>query len=166
MIQDGMVVSVHYTLKNDAGETLDSSGESPLSYLHGARNIVPGLERKLTGRKTGDKLDVTVEPGDGYGMRDPRAVQEIPRTAFPPEAPIELGASFVVETPDGDMLQLHVTAISKGPDGVDVVRCDANHPLAGERLHFAIEIVEVRDATGEERAHGHVHGPGGHGHGH
>lgn len=164
MIQDGMVVSVHYTLKNDAGETLDSSGDSPLAYLHGARNIVPGLERKLTGRKSGDKLDVVVDPGDGYGMRDPRAVQEVPRNAFPPDAPLEVGASFVVETPDGEMMQLHVTAITPGADGIDLIRCDANHPLAGERLHFAIEVVEVRDATDEERAHGHVHGPHGHGH--
>jgi FKBP-type peptidyl-prolyl cis-trans isomerase SlyD len=165
MIEDGKVVSVRYTLRNDAGEELDASGDAPLSYLHGARNIVPGLERKLTGRKVGDALEVIVDPGDGYGMRDPRAVQEVPRTAFPPDAPLEVGASFVVEAPSGELLQLHVTAITAGADGVDMIRCDANHPLAGERLHFAVEVVEVRDATAEERIHGHVHGPGGHAHG-
>ncbi|MBX7191848.1 MAG: FKBP-type peptidyl-prolyl cis-trans isomerase [Sandaracinaceae bacterium] len=164
MIEDGKVVSVHYTLKNDAGEQLDASGSEPLAYLHGAQNIVPGLERKLTGRKVGDKVDVVVDPGDGYGMRDPRAVQDVPRAAFPPDAPIEVGAAFVVETPTGELMQLHITAITKGPDGAELVRCDANHPLAGERLHFAVEIVEVRDATDEERVHGHVHGAGGHHH--
>ena len=164
MIEDGKVVSVHYTLKNDAGEEIDASGDAPLAYLHGAHNIVPGLERKLTGRKVGDKLDVIVDPGDGYGMRDPRAVQDVPRTAFPPDAPLEVGAAFVVETPTGELMQLHVTAITPGADGVDMIRCDANHPLAGERLHFAVEVMEVRDATDEERVHGHVHGEGGHHH--
>jgi FKBP-type peptidyl-prolyl cis-trans isomerase SlyD len=164
MIENGKVVSLSYVLKNDAGETLDSSGDVALQYLHGASNIVPGLERKLGGRKVGDKLDVVVDPGDGYGMRDPRAVQDIPREAFPPDAPIEVGASFVVETPNGGLLQLHITALSKGPGGEDLVRCDANHPLAGERLHFSVEILGVRDATDEERVHGHVHGPGGHHH--
>ena len=165
MIEDGKVVSVHYTLKNDAGETLDSSApDEPLAYLHGAHNIVPGLERKLTGRKPGDKLEVVVDPGDGYGMRDPRGVQDVPRNAFPPDAPLEVGASFVVETPNGELMQLHVTAIKPGPDGVDLITCDANHPLAGERLHFSVEVVGVREPTDEETTHGHVHGPGGHHH--
>jgi FKBP-type peptidyl-prolyl cis-trans isomerase SlyD len=164
MIENGKVVSLSYVLKNDAGETLDSSGDEALSYLHGAQNIVPGLERKLGGRKVGEKLDVVVDPGDGYGMRDPRAVQDVPREAFPPDAPIEVGAAFVVETPNGEMMQLHITAITKGADGQELVRCDANHPLAGERLHFSVEILGVREATDEERTHGHVHGPGGHHH--
>ncbi len=165
MIENGKVVSLSYTLKNDAGELLDSSPpDESLSYLHGASNIVPGLERKLGGRKVGDKLDVVVDPGDGYGMRDPRAVQDIPREAFPPDAPIEIGASFVVETPSGDVMQLFITAISKDADGKDLIRCDANHPLAGERLHFSVEILDIRDASDEEKTHGHPHGPGGHHH--
>ncbi len=156
MIAAGMVVSLQYTLKNDAGDVLDRSEGGPLLYLHGAENIVPGLERKLTGRKVGDQLDVVVEPADGYGSRDPRGVQDVPRGAFPPDAPLEVGASFVAETPDGHPMQLWVTKLDD-----EMVRCDANHPLAGERLHFSVEITAVRDATDEEKAHGHPHGPGG-----
>ena len=163
MIAAGMVVSLHYTLKNDAGDVLDQSDSKaePLVYMHGAENIVPGLERKLSGRKVGDKLEVVVEPADGYGTRDPRGVQDVPREAFPPDAPIEVGASFVVETPDGQPMQLWITKLEK-----DTVTCDANHPLAGERLHFSVEILGVREATAEEKEHGHPHGPDGHGHHH
>lgn len=159
-IAQNMVVSFHYTLKNDGGEVLDeSSGDEPMMYLHGHDNIVPGLERKLTGRKVGDKLEVVVDPADGYGERDPRGKQEIPRAAFPDDAPIEVGISFVIQTPDGDVVPMWIVGI----DG-DRVSCDLNHPLAGERLHFAVEVMAVRDATSEELEHGHPHGPGGHHH--
>ncbi len=161
MIAAGKVVSLHYTLKNDAGETLDKSEGEPLVYLHGGDNIVPGLERKLSGRKVGDKLDVVVEPEDGYGTRDPRGVQDVPREAFPPDAPIEVGASFVVETPDGQPMQLWITKLEG-----DSVTCDANHPLAGQCLHFSVEIAAIRDATAEETEHGHPHGADGHDHHH
>jgi FKBP-type peptidyl-prolyl cis-trans isomerase SlyD len=159
MIAPGMIVSLQYTLKNDAGETLDQSDAEPLEYLHGEENIVPGLERALSGRKVGDKLDVVVEPVDGYGERDPRGVQDVPREAFPADAPLEVGATFAVETPEGEPMQLWITKLEK-----DTVRCDANHPLAGERLHFAVEVVAIREATEEEKEHGHPHGPDGHHH--
>ena len=160
LIANGKVVSFNYTLRNDAGETLDESGPGePMMYLHGADNIVPGLERKLSGRGVGEKLDVIVEPADGYGERDSAGVQDVPREAFPPDAPLQEGVSFVVETPDGRAFPLWVVSVSE-----TTVRCDANHPLAGVRLHFAVEITHVRDATREEMDHGHPHGPGGHHH--
>lgn len=160
LIAENKVVSFHYVLKDDDGKVLDESGgDEPLMYLHGHDGIVVGLERKLTGRKVGDKLDVVVEPADGYGERDPQALRKIPRDAFPDDAPLDVGISFFVETPDGQVAPLWVV----GVEG-DSVSCDFNHPLAGVRLHFSVEIVDIRDATSEELEHGHAHGPHGHGH--
>jgi FKBP-type peptidyl-prolyl cis-trans isomerase SlyD len=158
-IVDGAAVSFHYTLKNDAGEVLDSSsGGEPMTYLHGSGNIVPGLERELTGKVQGTHLEVRVEPVDAYGLRD-RELEEVPRQAFPPGLEIKKGMMFQAETPEGHVVPLWVADV-KG----DTVFVDPNHPLAGVTLHFTVDIVEVRAATGEELAHGHVHGPGGHHH--
>ena len=159
-VAENMVVSFHYVLKNGEGEVLDQSGgDEPMMYLHGHDNIVPGLERKLTGRAIGDKLEVVVAPGDGYGESDPGAKRTIPRDAFPPDAPIEVGVSFVIQTPDGDMVPMWIVGANDKE-----VSCDLNHPLAGVTLHFAVELVAMRDATPEELEHGHPHGPGGHHH--
>lgn len=158
-ITDRSVVSFHYTLTNDAGEVIDASaGGEPLAYLHGAGNIVPGLENALTGKAAGDKLTVKVAPADGYGERDDRLVQSVPRRAFQGVADIKPGMSFVSQGPEGQT-RIVVTQVAG-----DMVTVDGNHPLAGETLNFEVEITEVRDATEEELSHGHVHGPGGHHH--
>lgn len=157
LIAKDSVVSLEYTLRSDAGETLDSSaGEGPLVYLHGYENIVPGLERQLAGKQKGDALQVSVSPEEGYGPRDPRKTMEVPRSQLPPGAP-QVGMMLRGQSQAGDIISLWITAV--GPDSVTV---DGNHPMAGRTLHFDVTVLDVRVATDEERAHGHVHGPGGH----
>jgi FKBP-type peptidyl-prolyl cis-trans isomerase SlyD len=155
------VVLIRYTLKNDAGEVLDSSdGGAPLAYLHGQGNIVAGLETALGGKQAGDKLSVRVVAADGYGVRDASLVQQVPRRSFGGVSNIKTGMQFHVQTAQGQKRVVTVTRI-KG----DMVTVDGNHPLAGENLNFDVEVTEVRDATAEELEHGHVHGTGGHHHG-
>lgn len=154
------VVSIHYTLTDDAGSVLDSSNNAdPLVYLHGAQNIIPGLENALTGKRAGDSLDVRVSPEEGYGLRVPELIQQVPREMFQGVAQIEPGMSFQAQDQSGYMQRVHVTAV----DG-DLVTVDANHPLAGQHLNFNVSIVDIRPATTEEIDHGHVHGPHGHHH--
>jgi len=158
-IAEQKVVSIHYTLTNDEGTVLDSSASGhPLSYLHGFGNIIPGLENALSGKAQGDRMKVSVEPGEGYGERDAGLVQDVPKSAFKGVAEIAPGMQFQAQGPHGTRLVV-VTAV-----GADTVTVDANHPLAGQTLHFDVEVAEVRDATEEELEHGHVHGPGGHHH--
>jgi FKBP-type peptidyl-prolyl cis-trans isomerase SlyD len=159
LIAENCVVSIFYELTNDAGEVLDASGEGePLTYLQGAQNIIPGLENQLTGKTTGDRLKVTVQPEDGYGSHSPNLVQEVPRNAFPEPDALEVGMRFNAQSENGTM-SVVITAVS-----ADTVTVDANHPLAGQVLHFAVTIADVRAASAEELAHGHVHGPHGHHH--
>jgi len=158
-IADRCVVSIHYTLKNDQGDVLDSSeGHEPLAYLHGAGNIVPGLEQALAGRRAGEKLSVKVSPEQGYGVRDESLVQQVPRRAFQGVKDLEPGMRFHADSRHGPML-VSVTRVQG-----DMVTVDGNHQLAGETLNFDIAIQDVRAATEEELGHGHVHGPGGHAH--
>jgi FKBP-type peptidyl-prolyl cis-trans isomerase SlyD len=149
-------VTIHYTLRDDAGEVLDSSdGRDPMTYLHGAGNIVPGLEKALDGKQAGDEVKVKVAPADGYGERDDANVRNVPRRRLP-EGKIEAGMRLRLQTEQGPII-VAVTNVQG-----DYVTIDGNHPLAGRTLHFEVKVVEVRDATAEERTHGHVHGPGGH----
>lgn len=158
-ISESRVVLMHYTLTNNRGEVLDSSsGREPLAYLHGAGNIIPGLEKALEGKQAGDKLKVAVEPKDGYGERDPSLVQQIPRRAFKGINNLRVGQQLQAQGPQG-MRSITVVAMAG-----DMVTVDGNHQLAGEALNFEVEITEVRAATAEEMSHGHVHGPGGHHH--
>jgi len=153
------VVSIHYTLKDQAGTVLDSSdGGSPLVYLHGHGNIIPGLESALTGKSAGEKLAVEVPPADAYGERDDRMVQEVPRRAFQGISDIKPGMRFSAQGQNGPM-SVVVTRVAG-----DMVTVDGNHPLAGQTLFFDVEITGVREASDEEIAHGHVHGEGGHHH--
>jgi len=147
------VASIHYTLKDGAGAVLDSSdGNEPLAYIHGIGNLVPGLETALEGKASGDKLSVSVAPADGYGPRDDKLVQKVPKRMF--EGSVELGMRF-----HAGPSVVTVTLIQG-----DMVTVDANHPLAGQDLHFTVEVIDVRDASEEELEHGHVHGAGGHHH--
>ncbi|MDA7947389.1 MAG: peptidylprolyl isomerase [Hyphomicrobiaceae bacterium] len=152
-IGDKCVVSFHYTLTNADGEKLDSSdGRDPLKYLHGASNIVPGLEKALEGKSAGDNLKVTVEPGDAYGDVNPELVHKVPRTAFESTQEIKPGMQFQAQGPDGEA---HLITV-KDVDGEEVT-VDANHPLAGQTLHFDVEVKDVREATKEELENGHAH---------
>ena len=156
-IKKDSVVTFNYTLKDDAGAEIDSSAPGePLAYLHGHGNLVPGLERELEGKNAGDKLTVKVAPADGYGERNKDLIQKIPRRSLKGINQITVGMRLQAQTPEGPR-PVVVTAVTG-----DMVTIDGNHPLAGQNLNFDIELVEVRDATAEELAHGHVHGPGGH----
>ena len=158
-ISNDCVASFHYTLTDNTGKVLDSSsGQEPLSYLHGAHNIIPGLESALEGKKVGDKLNVAVPAADAYGLRNDDLMQELPSSMFSGIEKIEIGMEFHAETEHG----LQVVTVTK-VDG-DQITIDGNHPLAGIDLNFAVEITEVRAATEEELSHGHAHGAGGHHH--
>jgi FKBP-type peptidyl-prolyl cis-trans isomerase SlyD len=153
------VVTIRYTLESPEGEVLDTSeGGAPLAYVHGTDSIVPGLERALAGKTKGESFDVRVAPEQGYGSRDESLVHSVTRAQLPPGLELEVGAQLVARGPDGDTV---VTVVAL--EGEDVT-LDGNHPLAGMELRFHGAIEDVRAATREELAHGHVHGPGGHHH--
>jgi FKBP-type peptidyl-prolyl cis-trans isomerase SlyD len=160
VIAEKKVVRIDYTLKNASGDVLDTSdGGEPLTYLHGASQIVPGLERELAGMEAGQSKDVVVSPEDGYGQPDPQGIFGVPRAAFPAEAQLTVGETFMGEDDEGGAVPVRVVEVRE-----DTVIVDANHPLAGETLYFHVDIREVRDATLEELMHGHAHGPGEHQH--
>lgn len=161
-VAEGKVVVMHYTLKDGEDNTLDtSSGSEPLAYLHGAKNIVPGLEKALDGQAVGYKDTVTVAPKEGYGERVDAPPQAVPRSAFPKEVDLQPGMQFVAEGPNSQQVPVWVLGVQG-----DSVLLEAQHPLAGVTLHFDVEIVAIRDATEDERSHGHPHGPDGNAHHH
>ncbi|WP_234733685.1 FKBP-type peptidyl-prolyl cis-trans isomerase [Tellurirhabdus bombi] len=146
------VAAIHYTLRDNSGKILDSSaGREPLYYLHGEGNLIPGMEEGLEGKEPGDHFQLNVSPEKGYGERDPEQIQEVPMSAFGGQK-VEVGMQFHAN---------HGQVVTVTSVAGDAVTIDANHPLAGQELNFDVEVVEVRDATADEVAHGHVHGPGG-----
>ena len=157
-VQDGQVVSMDYTLKVDGVVTDTSKGREPLEYVHGAGNIIPGLEREMTGMAVGDSKEVKVAAADGYGERDESAFMDVPRDQFPEEIPMKVGTELQVQNQSGQPMFARIDKV-----GEKSVRLNFNHPLAGKDLHFNVKVVSLRDATAEEKEHGHVHGPG-HGH--
>lgn len=159
-IAGNCVVSIHYTLTSTEGEILDTSdGRDPLVYLHGADNIIPGLESALLGKSAGDSVETTVQPEDGYGPVNEEMIQTVPRDAFGGVDKIEPGMEFEASDEEGGQQMIVVTAV-----GENEVTVDGNHPLAGQVLNFAVSVEDVRAATEEEIAHGHAHGPEGHHH--
>ena len=153
-IEEHAVVLIHYVLTNDDKEVLDSSeGQDPLAYLHGTGHLIEGLEAQLLGKAAGDKLDVTVQPGDGYGEFNEELVQVVPNDVFDGVESIEPGMQFQPSNEDGSGGET-ITVVSVENDEVTI---DGNHTLAGVTLHFAVDIIEVREATAEELEHGHVH---------
>jgi FKBP-type peptidyl-prolyl cis-trans isomerase SlyD len=148
-------VTIHYTVKDDAGEVLDTTeGRDPMTYLHGADNVVPGLEAALEGKGPGAKVEATLTPEQGYGQRDESKVRNVPIRRFADEK-IRIGGRHRVAVETG-----WIVAYVKEIKG-DYALIDGNHPLAGKTLHFQVEVTAVRDATEQELAHGHAHGPGG-----
>lgn len=154
-ITKNKVAGIHYTLRDNDGNVIDTSdGREPLFYLHGAGNLIIGMEEGLEGKQAGDKFELKISPDKGYGEKDPSMTQKVPRTAFGDQE-VKKGMRFTTDR--GGV----VTVTDVALDGVTV---DANHPLAGVELNFAVEVMEVRNASAEEIQHGHVHGPGGHHH--
>jgi len=151
-VQNGLVVSMEYTLTVD-GEILDSSNDAgPLQFLAGYDNIVPGLEREMVGMKIGESKDVVVLPVDGYGEFDEDAFMEVPRSEFPTDMELEAGLEFYVSDEDGQHQMAFVASFNE-----EVVRLDFNHPLAGAELQFNVKVVGLREASQEELDHGHAH---------
>lgn len=159
-IEQNKVVTMHYTLKDKNGVTIDSSeGRDPLAYIQGIGNLVPGLENELEGKEKGAKFNAVVQPEDAYGNRDEALVRKVPKAGFQGEEEITIGMQVQIETGEEGMAIATVVAI----EGDDVT-LDLNHPLADVELHFDLDILDIREAQEDELAHGHVHGEGGHQH--
>ncbi len=147
------VVSIHYTLTDDSGQELDSSrGQEPLKYLHGTQGLIPGLERELEGREPGDQFQATVQPEEAYGEVNPELIQDVPLEVLDGIENLHVGMALQSRAPDGRVQNLKVDAIGDG-----TATLNANHPLAGEVLHFDVQVEDVREATPEELEHGHSH---------
>ncbi len=147
------VVAIEYTIRNQVGEVVDTSdGRGPLVYLHGHDQIVPGVEQAIDGLEAGKNIEVSIDPPDAYGERDPGAVLVLPRHAFPAGEDLAPGTMFRAFRPDGRPVIFSVIEASE-----EHVVVDANHPLAGQRLSVAVEVLSVRSATPSELRHGHVH---------
>ncbi len=158
-IQANAVVSIDYTLKNDAGNVLDqSTPDAPLSYLHGHNNLISGLESALEGKLQGDQVTAVIPPEEAYGVYNESLIEAVPRQMFQGVDNIEPGMQFQAQTAQG----VQVVTVTEVND--ETVTIDGNHALAGETLHFDVTIKEVREASAEELSHGHAHGPGGHHH--
>jgi FKBP-type peptidyl-prolyl cis-trans isomerase SlyD len=141
-------VTVSYVLFDESGATVDEATKAdPLQYVHGYAQIVPGLEKGLEGLRAGEKKTFQVEPAEAFGDRDEEAIFEVEKNEFPTPEKVTVGDEFVAEAPDGDAIQMRVTKILE-----EVFVVDANHPLAGQRLRFEVEVSDVRAATEEEIA--------------
>ncbi len=159
-VQKGIVVSIEYVLRLDDGEILDeTTADEPLLYLHGADNIVPGLEQALEGMAVNEQKNVSIQPDGGYGDYDEDDVDVVPRSMFPEDVELEEGLMITLQDDDGNVFEATIVELTEQD-----VTLDFNHPLAGETLHFAVTVVDLRPATPEELAHGHPHFPGMHVH--
>jgi FKBP-type peptidyl-prolyl cis-trans isomerase SlyD len=158
-ISDNKVVQMHYELKNAEGVILDSSkGREPLAYIHGMGNIIPGLEKELQNKAKGDKINAVIAPEEAYGVKDDQKIFKVGKNQFQGDGGIEVGMQIQADA--GGRMEVGIVEAIEGEE----VTLNFNHPLAGETLHFDVEVMEVRDATAEELSHGHVHGEGGHEH--
>ena len=152
-IDENTVATVHYTgTFPDSGEMFDTSRQGePLTFLVGHRQMIPGFEREIMGAEAGETRSFTLEPEDAYGHPSDALIQEVPRSMFPADMPIDLGMMLM-----SDAGPFRIIAITDTN-----IKCDFNPPMAGKILHFDVEVVGVRPADESEIAHGHVHGPGG-----
>ncbi|MBT3313363.1 MAG: peptidylprolyl isomerase [Anaerolineae bacterium] len=155
IVKDDLIVAMEYSLTVD-GEVIDSSeGREPLEFLQGKGNIIPGLEREMLGMKIGESKDVTVKPEDGYGIADETAFMEIPTNQFPENIPMEVGIELQVQNEEGQPAYARIEEIEN-----NIALLNFNHPLAGKELLFAVKVIDIREASEEELAHGHVHHEG------
>ena len=151
-VDDGQVVSMHYTLHVN-GQVLDSSdGGEPLQFIQGMGHIIPGLEHELYDMKIGDSKKVVVAAKDGYGEIDTEAYMDVPRDSFPTDVPLQIGTELELRDQSDHPVYARIETI-----GDENVRLNMNHPLAGKELHFDVKIADLRAATDEEVSHGHVH---------
>ncbi len=156
-IQKNSVVTINYTLRDDADGLIESSeGQEPLTYLHGQGNVIPGLEASLEGKSAGDSLKISIPPEDAYGVWEESKILEIPKGQFSGVDDIKAGMEFSVHSNVGEQI-VTVTKVEG-----ETVTVDANHPLAGKTLNFDVTVIGIRDATKDELEHGHAHGAGGH----
>ncbi len=161
-VANGKVAVFHYIVRDVAApadaEDVDSSRErgQPLAIMVGQGGLIPGVEQALQGKSAGDRFEVIVPPGEGYGLRNEAAVQRVPKKFFQDPERLRPGQMTTLSTRDGSR---PVTVLKVGMSVVDV---DVNHPLAGKTLKFDIEMVDVREATQDELSHGHAHGADGH----
>src|SRR5512141_2599453 len=156
-VDDGKVVSMHYTLHVD-GKVVDSSeGGEPLQFIQGMGHIIPGLEHELYNMQVGDSKNITVPAKDGYGENDETAFMDVPRNAFPDNVPLDKGVELELRDQSGHPVYARIDEVTD-----DNIRLNMNHPLAGKELNFDVKIDGLRDATDEEVSHGHIHGPGEH----
>jgi FKBP-type peptidyl-prolyl cis-trans isomerase SlyD len=152
-IQDQKVVTLDYTLKDQNGNVLDSTdGRGDFAYLHGAKNIIPGLESALEGKTSGDEVSVVLQPEEAYGQRDDALTKVVSRDVFDTDEDLKVGMQFRTQLSDGSNIVVTVIDIDN-----DKITIDGNHPLAGAVLDFDVKVINVRDATDEEVSHGHVH---------
>ena len=152
LISDKKVVTLDYTLTDDANQVIDQSQDGTFAYLHGAHNIIPGLEKALVDKKVGDNIQVSIAPEEGYGVRDEGMIQEVPINLFEAADQVQVGQQFHAQSPDGHDIVVTVTKVEN-----DNVTIDGNHPLAGVQLNFDVTVVDIRDASEEEVEHGHAH---------
>jgi FKBP-type peptidyl-prolyl cis-trans isomerase SlyD len=156
-VDDGKVVSMHYTLHVD-GQVVDTSdGGEPLQFIQGMGHIIPGLEHELYNMQVGESKNITVSPTEGYGETDETAFMDVPREAFPDNVPLEEGTELELRDQSGNQVHARIDKVSD-----QNIRLDMNHPLAGKELNFDVKIAGLRDATDEEVSHGHIHGDGAH----
>jgi FKBP-type peptidyl-prolyl cis-trans isomerase SlyD len=152
-VTDGSVVGIAYELTVEGQKVDEADAELPVEYLHGAMNIVPGLETALAGKKVGDRLKVSVAPEDGYGDYDPEDIEWFPRSDFADAGQLEPGMLLTMRDDEGDVFDVTVSEVTP-----DAIALDFNLPLAGKTLLFDVEVVSIRDADADELEHGHPHG--------
>ncbi|MFZ1518378.1 MAG: peptidylprolyl isomerase [Ignavibacteriaceae bacterium] len=159
-IEANKVVTMKFTLTDDAGNVLDSTDNGgPFSYISGTGMVLPKLEEAVSIMMIGTKKQLKLEATDGYGNFNEDAVQVVGKENFPADFNLEVGMEYMASNPDGMQMPFVITEVRD-----EDVTIDFNHPLAGKNLNFDLELLDVRDATAEELAHGHVHGAGGHHH--
>lgn len=147
------VVSIHYKLTDTDDNIIDTSeGQEPFVYLHGANNVIPGLERALEGKSAGDNLKVTISPDDAYGEKNPDLIQKVPKKIFESVEDLQTGMTFETQDAEGRVQRIMVEEIEG-----ETVTINANHPLAGLTLNYDVTVESVREATKEEIDHGHAH---------
>lgn len=156
-IEKNKAVTINYTLKNDQQQLIDQSTDNSFVYLHGYQGIVPGLETSLENRQVGDKYSVTIAAEDAYGTRDENKIEQVPKDMFPKGEIIEPGMQFHAEGANQELITITILEVND-----DTIKIDGNDPLAGETLHFDIEVVGIRDADATEIEHGHIHSEGCH----
>ncbi len=162
MIKEGTVVTLSYRLTDPKGTELDRADQAePFHYLHGTGQIIPGLEKALTGALVGTKKQIVIPPSDGYGEVEAGLRTKAKRTQFPKSQELKVGMQFAADV--GEDQPVVYTIIDVTPEEVEL---DGNHPLAGVTLHFDVEVLGIRTATPEELQHGHAHGAHGHAHDH